>query len=100
MTDFSPVEGALIDDSALLVPLGRVVRSGFGSTDELRVNMWSPNEVCLALQAPHRNMVATVPATGTRQSNWIPANAIATAKTALVPSMRGESALRLSSKSL
>jgi hypothetical protein len=44
MTDFSPVDGALIDDSALLVPLGRVVRgsSSFGSADELRVNMEAP----------------------------------------------------------
>ena len=42
ITDFSPVEGALIDDSALLAQLGRAVRSGFGSADELRVNMKSP----------------------------------------------------------
>jgi hypothetical protein len=47
MTDFSPVEGALIDDSELLVPLGRVVRgsSAFGSADELRVNMEVPQGV-------------------------------------------------------
>ena len=46
ITDFSPVEGALIDDSALLVLVGRVVRgsSALSSAGELRVNMKSPNE--------------------------------------------------------
>jgi len=68
ITDFSPVEGALIDDSAPLLLLGCAVRSGFGAADELRVNMKSPNENRLALQAPHRNMIPTVPATKTRQS--------------------------------
>src|SRR5215831_6601407 len=68
ITDFSPVEGALIDDSAPMLLLGCAVRSGFGAADELRVNMKSPNEFRLALQAPHRNMVPTVPATKTRQS--------------------------------
>ena len=66
ITDFSPVEGALIDDSAPLLLLGCAVRSGFGAADELRVNMKSPNEIRLALQASHRNMIPTVPATKTR----------------------------------
>ena len=53
MTDFSPVEGALIEDSALLVLVGRVVggSSIFGSADESRVNMNAPDEICLALSA-------------------------------------------------
>src|SRR5262249_14547968 len=67
ITDFSPVEGALIDDSTPLVPFG-AARSGFGAADELRVNMKSPNDNRLALQASHRNMIPTVPATKTRQS--------------------------------
>ena len=53
MTDFSPVEGSLIDNSALLVLVGRVVggSSIFGSADESRVNMNAPDEICLALSA-------------------------------------------------
>jgi hypothetical protein len=41
MTDFSPVEGALI---TLLVLVGDVVRGSgiFGPADELRVNMETP----------------------------------------------------------
>jgi len=40
MTDFSPVEGEVI---ALSVLVGEAVRgSGFGPTDELRVNMEPP----------------------------------------------------------
>jgi len=53
MTDFSPLEGAVIDRSAPLPPLGRVVRcsSIFGSTEALRVNMKSPDEIRLPLAA-------------------------------------------------
>jgi hypothetical protein len=48
MTDFSPLEGALMDGcgpAGPLAPAGRVVRgsSAFGSADGLRVNMKSPN---------------------------------------------------------
>ena len=45
MTDFSPLEGALMDGSGPLAPVERLVRgsSGFGSDDGLRVNMKSPN---------------------------------------------------------
>ena len=44
MTDFSPLEGALMDGSGPLAPVERLVRgsSGFGSDDGLRVNMKSP----------------------------------------------------------
>ena len=44
MTDFSPLEGAVMDRCVSVV---RVVRgsSVFGSTDELRVNMRAPDEV-------------------------------------------------------
>src|SRR5690349_24123751 len=68
ITDFSPVDGVLIDDSAPSVLLGRAVRSGFGAADELRVNMKSPNTIRLALQASHRNMIPTHPATKTRHA--------------------------------
>src|SRR5215471_178676 len=65
ITDFSPVEGALIDASAPMMLLARAVRSG-GAADELRVNMKSHDEIPLSLPAPHRNMIPTVPATKTR----------------------------------
>jgi hypothetical protein len=44
MTDFSPVEGALI---TLLVLVGDVARGSgiFGPADELRVNMKAPYEI-------------------------------------------------------
>jgi len=44
MTDFSPLEGSVIDRSAPVLPFGRVVRCSivFGSTEELRVNMKPP----------------------------------------------------------
>jgi hypothetical protein len=47
MTDFSPLEGALMDGCAPLPPVGRVVRgsSAFGSAEELRVNIKSPDEM-------------------------------------------------------
>src|SRR6516225_3270411 len=50
MTDFSPLEGAVIDRSTPVPPVGRVVRcsSVCGSTEELRVNMKAPDEFCLA----------------------------------------------------
>jgi hypothetical protein len=51
ITDFSPLEGSLIDGWA---PLGRAVRgsSGLGAVDELRVNMTSPNEISVAFDRP------------------------------------------------
>jgi hypothetical protein len=47
MTDFSPLEGAVIDRCTSLPLFGWVVRcsSIFGSTEELRVNMMPPDEV-------------------------------------------------------
>jgi len=46
MTDFSPLDGALIDGCWPLPPAGRAVRgsSVLGSAEELRVNMKAPDE--------------------------------------------------------
>jgi hypothetical protein len=44
MTDFSPLEGALMDGCGPVAAVGRVVRgSSAGSAEGLRVNMKSPN---------------------------------------------------------
>ena len=62
MTDFSPVEGEVI---ALSVLVGEAVRgSGFGPTDELRVNMEPPgigkaSGTGSADQAPRPTCLAT-----------------------------------------
>ena len=43
MTDFSPLEGGLMDRWALADPVGVVRGCSLGSAEELRVNMKSPN---------------------------------------------------------
>jgi hypothetical protein len=47
ITDFSPLEGALMDGWAPLAPVGRVERDsiGLGSAEELRVNIEVPQGV-------------------------------------------------------
>jgi hypothetical protein len=44
MTDFSPLEAAVIDRCAPLAPGVRTGSSGLGSTEELRVNMKTPSQ--------------------------------------------------------